>query len=115
MRSFIINVNGEKVCSISLTAENTRGIHLSWIGSTKKEEDLIFFHIGGMDENEHVDWSAPQLKVGDEITIQISEDSAGDPPTSRKTVEQLDHDAEFFAGRSPNQERKPGKERDKAN
>jgi hypothetical protein len=62
---------------------------VSWIGNPKGD-DLLFLHIGGMDDDEHVQWSAPRLMVGDEITIKVVHDASGDPPTTRRSVEQMD-------------------------
>jgi hypothetical protein len=111
MPAFVVHVNGTKVCSVELTTENSRGIQLSWIGSTKqREKHLLFFHIGGMDEIEHVDWTTPQLKLGDEVTIRIADDSPTDPPSSRKSVEEMDRLARDF-GQAPTGERTAASEK----
>ncbi len=89
MLAFVVLVNGQRVCSVGLSSLNTRGIQLSWIGNTKTNERL-FLHVGGMDDDEHVSWSVPQIKIGDEVTIKIIEDSAPDLPTARKSVEEMD-------------------------
>ncbi len=60
MIAFVIYVNGKRICA------------------------------GGMDNREHVDWSMPQLKVGDEVTIKITDCDDTDPPSRRRTVEEVD-------------------------
>jgi len=86
MLAFVICVNGKQVCSIGLTPENTRGVDVSWIPNPKGE---IFLRAGGMDDREHVDWAMPELGVGDELTIKITECDEVDPPSRRRTMEQV--------------------------
>jgi len=90
MIAFVVSVNGERVCSVGLTSKNTRSVDVSWIGNAEEE---VFLHVGGMDEDEHVNWSVPQLKVGDEVTIKIAESGITDPPSRRRTVEEIDRQA----------------------
>lgn len=86
MSCFVVSVNGKKVCSVRLTSQNTRSVQVSWIGSTKAE-DMVFLHIGGMDGEEHVSWRAPQLRIGDEVTIKIGQDiDVADQPTARQSI-----------------------------
>jgi hypothetical protein len=88
MIAFVIYVNGERLCSIGLPPENTRGVHLAWFGGSADSE--IFLGAGGMDDREHVDWDTPQLKVGDEVTVKITDCDENDPPSTRRTVEEVD-------------------------
>lgn len=91
MIAFVVSVNGKRACAVELTSENTRGVSVSWMGSPKDDES-VFLGVGGMDMDhcEHVDWSVPGLKVGDEVTIKITESPTTDPPSRRRTVEEVD-------------------------
>jgi hypothetical protein len=87
MKAFVIFVNGERVCSIGLTPNNTRSVQFSWIGGPEGE---VFLYAGGMDDRHHVDWEMPDLEVGDEVTVKVIECDETDPPTRRRTVEEVD-------------------------
>ena len=87
MKAFVIFVNGERICSIDLTPNNTRSVQFAWIGGP---EGQVFLHAGGMDDRHHVDWEMPELEVGDEVTVKVMECDETDPPTSRRTVEEVD-------------------------
>jgi hypothetical protein len=43
-----------------------------------------------MDDRHHVDWEMPDLEVGDEVTVMVVECDEADPPTRRRTVEEVD-------------------------
>jgi len=88
MIALVVSVNSKRVCSIGLTSDNTRSVGLSWIGHPDEGEVLL--HVSGMDDREHVYWQTPQLKLGDEVTIKITECDVTDPPDTRKTVEEMD-------------------------
>ena len=73
MPAFVVHLNGNRVCSLRLTDNNTATIDIAWIGGQKKDEEgLVFFHIGSTEGSENLRWSAPQLEVGDEVTIRIT-------------------------------------------
>lgn len=96
MPAFVVSVNGNKVCSIALSGENTRTINIIWVGDSQNAEDhLLCLHIGGPDGDDHLRWSVPQLEVGDEVTIKITESSVADPPDTRRDIEDLERDADF--------------------
>jgi hypothetical protein len=90
MPAFVININGRKACAVALNGENTGTINITWIGDQKDDEGLIYFHVGATDEDQNLRWSVPELKIGDEVTIKIIEASVGDPPTSRKAIDQTE-------------------------
>jgi hypothetical protein len=87
MKAFVIYVNGRQVCSIGLTPDNTRSVQFSWIGGPEGE---VFLHAGGIDDRDHVDWEMPKLMVGDEVTVRVVESEDVDPPTRRRSVEEVD-------------------------
>jgi hypothetical protein len=87
MKAFVVFVNGQRICTIGLKRNNTRGVGLHWIGGP---EGLVFLHAGGMDDREHVDWEMPDVGVGDEVTVRVVECNETDPPSRRQTVEEVD-------------------------
>lgn len=87
VKAFVIFVNGERICSMGLTPNNTRSVQFAWIGGP---EGQVFLHAGGMDDRDHVDWEMPELEVGDEVTVKVMDCDETDPPTRRRTVEQVD-------------------------
>lgn len=95
MLAFVVSVNGERLCSVGLTSENMRWVDVSWVGRAEEE---LFFLIRGMDDSEHLDWSVPQLRIGDEVTIKIVESAITNPPSTRKTLEKRDRSARRLEG-----------------
>lgn len=87
MKAFAIFVNGQRVCSIGLAPNNGRSVQFLWIGGP---EEHVFLHAGGMDDRDHVNWTMPELEVGDEVTVKVVECDSPDPPSSRKSVEEVD-------------------------
>lgn len=87
MGSFIITVNSDTVCRVELSRHKSRQIQVSWLGGANNE---VFFDVSGMDDDQHLSWSVPQLAIGDEVTIKIVADSPTDPPTSRKSAQEMD-------------------------
>ena len=72
-----VHLNGEKLCSVGLPPEDWRGINVVWFGRfEEREEDLGYLWIAGSDGDETVDWPDRELRLGDEVTIKITEDSA---------------------------------------
>jgi hypothetical protein len=91
MPSLVITVNKVTEIRVNLPNTATRGVHLNWIGGdTPDEEGYICFHVGGVDGEENISWTTPELSIGDEITIKISEDSVPDSETSRTPYKKMD-------------------------
>ncbi len=92
MPSFMITVNKTNQVRVNLPILcSSIGVHLTWIGGSNETEDgWILFHIGGSDGQERVRWETPELSIGDEITIKISEESVVDSETSRSPQEKID-------------------------
>jgi hypothetical protein len=88
MRAFIIHVNGRKIC----TAGIGEGVLTANAALCNKPSNLVghlpgylLLQIGGLDTatNENVNWDAPDLNVGDEITIKIVDAPQVDPEHHR--------------------------------
>jgi hypothetical protein len=74
------------------------GAHVSWVGRPGQPGDLSL-SVGGLDTrtDEHLRWpDAPEIKVGDAITIQVIETDTVEEPTERKTPAQLIEDEKAF-------------------
>lgn len=87
MKAFVISVNGERICTIGLTPNNARSVQFAWIGGP---EGQVFLHAGGMDDRDHVNWEMPELEVGDEVAVKVVECEEPDPPSSRRSVKEVD-------------------------
>ncbi len=84
MPSFVISVNQIPEVFVNLFNSSSIGVHLSWVGSENPDEEgLLLFNVGGGDGVETVRWNVPDLSMGDEITIKISDESVVDSATSR--------------------------------
>lgn len=85
MPSFIVTVNKTTDIRVNLPALcSSIGLRLAWVGGANETEDgWILFDISGSEGEESVRWDTPELSIGDEITIKISEDSVVDSATSR--------------------------------
>lgn len=89
MKAFVILVNGQRICSVGLTPDGNRSVHISWFG---EPEGRVFLHAGGMEDRDHVDWDMhlPDLAVGDEVTVRVVDCDEADPPTRRRSMEEVD-------------------------
>lgn len=89
MLAIEVYVNGNHICSVELTALNTRHVDLSWLGCEGSQE-VIFLGIGGMDGDEHVKWATPQIQIGDVIVLRIAKVSRVDSPCARTGIDGAD-------------------------
>lgn len=91
MPSLVITVNKTTEIRVNLPNSSTRGVHINWIGGdSEAEEGFICFHVGGVDGEESINWITPELSIGDEIMIKISEDSVVDSATTRAPYKKMD-------------------------
>jgi hypothetical protein len=66
-------------------------MHISWIrGTNEAEDELILFHVGGVDGEDRISWATPELSIGDEITIKISKDEVVDSAMCRTPYKKTD-------------------------
>jgi hypothetical protein len=87
MKAFVVFVNCQRICAIGLTSGGTRSVQFTWIGGP---EGQVFLHAGGMEERDHVDWAMPTLEIGDEVTVQVVDCDEMDPPSSCRSIEEVD-------------------------
>lgn len=89
MPSFIITVNMSTEIRVNLPVlSSSIGMHLAWVGGANETDDgWVLFDIAGSEGEERVRWITPELCIGDEITITISEDPVVNSATSRSPNE----------------------------
>jgi hypothetical protein len=86
MIGFQIYVNGKKLHTTGIGDHGVLSSILSLACRRQEAEDELRLSIGGLysDTREHVEWEAPDVQVGDEVTIRIIETNEVDSPTKRK-------------------------------
>jgi hypothetical protein len=91
MPSLIITVNRSAEIRVNLPRSSTRGVHINLVGSENETEGpLILFHVGGVDGKESISWITPDIHIGDEINIKISNEPVIDSETQRSPYERMD-------------------------
>jgi len=75
MKAFEVYLNGKYLATAG--TDHVLSTIVSWsnVSPPAKPGGEFHFHVGGIDPltSEHVDWSVPEVGVGDEITIKIIE------------------------------------------
>jgi hypothetical protein len=60
---------------------------VNWVGggSRRDSEGRFGFHVGGLDSRtgEHLDYTTPQLRIGDKVSVEIVETEVVDPEAKR--------------------------------
>jgi hypothetical protein len=105
---FAINVliNGKKVCTAGVGNFGVLTAIVSWVahepeklarwakmGDTEIESPRLNLHVGGIshERKANVDWPVPDIKVGDELVIQLCErDEVDDPEPSEVQYEEIE-------------------------
>jgi hypothetical protein len=92
MKAFEVYLNGVKLCTAGVYEHGVLSTVVNWVGSFNgTPHPKAGFHciIGGLDSStgQSMQWAAPSIDVGDEITIRIVETDEVDPaaPTDRVT------------------------------
>jgi hypothetical protein len=86
MKSFNIHVNGKPCCTAGIGPSGVLHVIVNWVRRKGEPKEGEFdLSVGGLDTTteEHVRWSAPRIRVGDEITIRVVESDKIDPPARR--------------------------------
>jgi hypothetical protein len=91
MPSFIIKINDTHEIRLNLTSSSVIGIDLAWVGRSGSEYEGFFCsHIGGVDGEERLQWTTPELSIGDEIVIKICEDNVVETVAVRTPNKRID-------------------------
>jgi hypothetical protein len=87
MKAFVVCLNGQPFVTAGVGDDGVLATGLTWVGGSppRTAEGRLTFHVGGIDgrTEEHVDWSVPEIRVGDEITIKIIETGQASPADAR--------------------------------
>jgi hypothetical protein len=84
--TFEVLVNGARACRASIDPDG--GLHaiVSWRGSPRRGcEAALQLSISGVDgfTEESIRWPAPELRIGDEVTIRVTDAANGEAPVER--------------------------------
>jgi hypothetical protein len=82
MRGMEVHLNGNKLCTAGIGRDGVLNTTLNVV-SREGEYDMEM-RIGGLENNEFLNWSTLGLRLGDEITVRIIETDSIDPPAERK-------------------------------
>ena len=84
MIAFVVSVNGKRICTAGIRDGGIATVDMSWVAKSPKNNGLLF-HVGGIETstNEILDWDVPKLKLGDKITVEITETDQVDPSPDR--------------------------------
>ena len=82
MRGMEVHLNGNKLCTAGI---GTDGVLTTTLNVVSREGEYhMEMRVGGLENNEFLNWSTNGLRVGDEITVRIIETDSIDPPAERK-------------------------------
>ena len=90
---FEVELNGEKLCRAGFDCKHF--VTTCIIGSvrtnyTGKDEESLYISVGGLANNQHVDWEQTNLKLGDKLVIEVINDNF-DQPTIRREYTEEEH------------------------
>lgn len=87
MKAFLVRLNGKRLCAAGVGPNGVLTAIVNWVGggSRRTAEGHFGFHVGGLDSRtgEHIDYETPELKLGDKVTVEITEADQVDPETKR--------------------------------
>lgn len=93
MIAFEVRLNGKILCLASVGEYGLLTQGLTWVTpSPGYESTSPSLHVGGLVDNEHIDWleSPPDINIGDEVVIKILDVETADAPTQRTFVKMDD-------------------------
>jgi len=82
MRGMEVHLNGNKLCTAGIGTDGVLNTTINVV--SRKGEYHMEMRVGGLENNEFLNWSTNGLRVGDEITVRIIETDSIDPPAERK-------------------------------
>jgi hypothetical protein len=87
VKAFLVRLNGKRLCTAGVGPNGVLTAIVDWVGGgPRRTADGHFgFHVGGLDSRtgEHLDYEAPELKVGDKVTVELIEADHVDPEAKR--------------------------------
>jgi hypothetical protein len=88
VKAFEIHLNGRYLLTAGVGEDGVLTSIVDWVGR-RRLTGAFHFHVGGLDSatDEHVDWSVPEVNVGDEVTVKIVETEQVTPADRRRKRE----------------------------
>jgi hypothetical protein len=87
MKAFVVHLNGQPFVTAGVGHDGVLTTNIVWVGGAppRPAEGRLHLQVGGLDSRtgEHLRWSVPEIRVGDEITIKIIETDQVTPEDSR--------------------------------
>jgi hypothetical protein len=94
MKAFVVSKNGQPFVTAGVGDDGVLATCLTWVGGSppRPAESELSFRVGGVHgpSGEHLDWSVPEISVGDEITIKIIETDQASPVDARLRPDEVD-------------------------
>jgi hypothetical protein len=87
MKAFVVSLNGQPFLTAGVGDDGVVAASVTWVGGSppRSTEGQLKLCVGGIDgrSREHIQWSVPEIAVGDEITIRIIESNQASPEDAR--------------------------------
>jgi hypothetical protein len=88
MKAYEVYLNGRHLVTAGVGLNGVLSTIVTWttVSPPAREGGEFHFYVGGVDgqTGEHIDWSVPDVGVGDEITIKIIETDQISPEDHRR-------------------------------
>jgi hypothetical protein len=83
VKAFVVRVNGKRLYTAGVGPDGVLTAIVNWVGSGSESD--FGFHVGGLDSRtgEHLNYTTPQLRIGDKVSVEIIEAKAVDPEAQR--------------------------------
>jgi len=87
VKAFVVRMNGKRLCTAGIGSNGVLTAIVNWVGGGPRRdaEGDFGFHVGGLDSRtgEHLNYTTPQLRVGDKVSVELVEADVVDPETKR--------------------------------
>jgi hypothetical protein len=87
VKAFVVRVNGKRLCTAGVGPNGVLTAIVNWVGggARRDAEGNFGFHVGGLDSRsgEHLNYTTPELRVGDKVSVEIVETEAVYPEAKR--------------------------------
>jgi hypothetical protein len=87
VKAFVVRVNGKRLCIAGVGPNGVLSAIVNWVGGGRRRDadGEFVFHVGGLDSRtgEHLNYTTPQLQVGDKVSVELVEADVVDPEAKR--------------------------------
>src|SRR5574338_1484808 len=87
MQCFEVSINGKRVCRAGNPHGHNLSVEVLWSGQWQVPLVTVTSHLGAYGEGEQLEWGTQQLKIGDEITVRVTEAEVADEPLKRQKLD----------------------------